>query len=150
MWHAAADALSQVILKLNAETMKYILDGVTVGTTGRADAHDPAVAKADDEIHKPVQGTAILAQATHVDLHVTDWVTTQQEDPILKAMVKWISGQKVQDIKHLLGDNTNTEEGKDYSPRSEVNTVPRSPLPLPYPLANWRKFCDSWFPRLTG
>ena len=66
-----------------------------MGTTERADAHDPVVAKADDKIHKPVQQTVILAGAACVDLHVTDWVTTQQEDPILKTVIEWISGQKV-------------------------------------------------------
>ena len=86
--------------------------GVTVGTTERADDHNVSVAKADKEIHKLVQETAILAWAACVDLHVTDWVTSQQEDPILKTTIKWISGQKVQDLKHLLGDDTNTEEGK--------------------------------------
>ena len=47
----------------------------------------------------------VLARAaqTHVDLHVTDWVTTQQEDPILKTMIKWISNQKVQDLKAPAG-----------------------------------------------
>ena len=70
------------------------------------------MAKADKEIHKPVQGTAILAWAAHLDLHVTDWVTAQQEDPTLKIMIKWISGWKVQDLKHLLGDDANTEDGK--------------------------------------
>ena len=57
----AADALSQVTLKLDAKTVKSILDGVTVGTTERADAQDLAVAKADEDIHKPVQETASLA-----------------------------------------------------------------------------------------
>ena len=70
------------------------------------------MAKADEEKHKPVQGTAILAWAANVDLHVTDWVTTQQEDPILKTAIEWISSQKVQDLKHLLDNNINAEEGK--------------------------------------
>ena len=39
-------------------------------------------------------------------------MTTQQEDPVLKTMIKWISGQKVQDLKHLLGSNIDKEEGK--------------------------------------
>ena len=108
----ASDALSWVTSKLNAETVKSILFGVTVGTIKRADAHDPVVAKADEEIHNPFQGTVTLSQAACVDLHMTDWVTTQQEDPILKTVIKWISGQKVCDLKHLLGDNANTEEGK--------------------------------------
>ena len=59
--NAAAYALSWVISKLNAETMKSLLDGVTMGTAERADAHDPVVAKVDEEIHKPLQETAILA-----------------------------------------------------------------------------------------
>ena len=92
--------------------MKSILYGVTVGTTKRAEAHDLVVAKADKEIHKPGQGTVILAQAAHIDLHVTDWVIAIQEDPILKTAIEWISGKKVQDHKHLLGDDTNTQEGK--------------------------------------
>ena len=83
-----------------------------MGTIESADAHDLAVAETDEEIHKPFQDTAILAQAACVDLHVTDWMTTQQEDPTLRTVIKWISGQKVQDLKHLLRDDTNTEEGK--------------------------------------
>ena len=54
----------------------------------------------------------ILAQAAHVDLHVTHWVTIQQEDPILMTGIEWTSGWKVQDLKHMLGDNANTEEVK--------------------------------------
>ena len=80
----------------------------------RADAQDLAVAKGDEEIHKQVQKNVILARATQtsVNLHVTDWVTTQQEDPIPETTFKWISNQKLQDLKHLLGDDTDTEEGK--------------------------------------
>ena len=59
--NAARDALSQVTSKMNAETMKSILDGVTMGTIERADAHDLVVAKSDEEIQKPGQETAILA-----------------------------------------------------------------------------------------
>ena len=46
-----------------------------MGMTNKADAQDPAVAMVDEDIHKPVQETAVLARAaqTHVDLHVTDW-----------------------------------------------------------------------------
>ena len=48
------DALNQVTLKLDAETVQSIPDRVTVGMTERADVHDPVVAKADEEIHKQV------------------------------------------------------------------------------------------------
>ena len=39
-------------------------------------------------------------------------MTAQQEDPILKTMIEWISKWKIQDLKHLLEGDTNTEEGK--------------------------------------
>ena len=108
--NAVTDTQSWVTSKLDVETVKSILDGFTVGTIGRLDAYDPAVAEADEYIHKQVQETASRANHVHVYLHVTDWVAAQQEDPILKTVIKWISTKKVQDLKHLLGDNTNTEE----------------------------------------
>ena len=78
--NAVTDALSQVTLKLKRGTMKSILDRVTMGMTERADAHDMVEAEADEEIHKKVWETVILARAIQacVNLHVTDWVTTQQ------------------------------------------------------------------------
>ena len=45
-----------------------------------------------------------------VNLHVTDWVAAQQEDPILKIVMEWISIHKVQDLKHLLGNHAMMEE----------------------------------------
>ena len=52
--NAATDALSQVTLRQDAETVKSILDGITVVVMERVDAHDPAVVEADEEIHKKV------------------------------------------------------------------------------------------------
>ena len=92
--------------------MKSILDGVTLGSTGGVDVHNPMVAETDKEIHKEVQEAVVQARATHmcVNLHVTDWTVTHWEDPVLKAVINWISNQKVQNLKHLLGDDVNTEE----------------------------------------
>ena len=111
--NAATDALSRVTLRLDAETVKSILDGVTMGSTVRADAINLVVAETDIEIHEEIQETALQARATHthVNLHVTDLVAAQWEDPVLKATVDWISNQKVEDLKHLWGDYVNTEEG---------------------------------------
>ena len=50
--NAVADALSHVTSKLDAEVVKSILDGVTIGTIGRADTHDLAVAEANERILK--------------------------------------------------------------------------------------------------
>ena len=85
-----------------------------MGPTGRVNAQDPMVAEADGEIHKQVGETAVQDRAVHayVNLHVTDWVANQHEDPIIKTAIKWISNWKVQDLKPLLRGTTNTEEGK--------------------------------------
>ena len=99
---------------VDTETLKSILHGVVMEMIKTSDAQDPVVAKADEKIHKQVQETAILARAAqaHISIHVTALVTAQQEDPILKAMIEWMSNWKVQDLKPLLRDNANTEEGK--------------------------------------
>ena len=149
--NAAADALSWVTLKLDAETMKSILGGVNMGMPERADAHEPAVAEVDEEIHKQVWETAILVRAPHVcvNLHVTDWVATKQEDLILKTMIEWISNQKVQDLKHLLGDDTNTKEQKAilWQQKSWHSTKDPSTFAIHW-LVNWKKFCSLWSPWL--
>ena len=119
--------------------MKSILDGVTVRSTGRADAHDPVVAEADKEIHKQVQDTAVQARVSlmHVNLHVTDWVATQWEDPILRTVIEWISNWKVEDLKHLLGDDMITGDGNAIPcMQKKADTLPSSPLPSPH--TNWQ------------
>ena len=95
------------------ETVKSIVDGVNVGLTGRADADDPVVAKTDEEIHNQVQEATIQARSTHtcINLHVTDWVATQQEDVVLKTTIDWIPNRKVQKLNGLLGDDMSMEEG---------------------------------------
>ena len=105
--------LSWITSKLDVETVRCILDGVTKGLTGRADIHDPVVALTDEAVHKQVWKIAVWARATnmHVNLHVTDWVAAQWEDAVHKTMIKWISNQKVQYLKHLFEDDANTEEG---------------------------------------
>ena len=110
--NAVADALSHIASKLNTEAVKSILDGVTIGTSERINTHDPTVAEADKRIHKEVEETAVQGCATHmcVNLHVMDWVAVQQEDPILKIVMEWISSHKVEDLKHLLGDHATMEE----------------------------------------
>ena len=52
----------------------------------REDIQDLVVSGADEEIHRQVQETVILARAAeaHVNLHVTDWATTQQRIQYLR------------------------------------------------------------------
>ena len=44
-------------IKAGCGTVKSILDGVTMGLTGRVDAHDPVVAETDEEIYKQSLGS---------------------------------------------------------------------------------------------
>ena len=62
---AVAAALSHVASKLNAEAVKCILDGVTIGTTERSNNHDPMVTEANERIHKQVDKTPVQGHATH-------------------------------------------------------------------------------------
>ena len=39
-----------------------------------------------------------------------DWVTAQQEDPVLKIVIEWISSIKVQDLRHLLVEHATMKE----------------------------------------
>ena len=106
MGNPAKDALSWLTWRLDADTVKSILDGIIV-------AHNPVVVETDEEIHKQVQEPTIQARAAHihVNLHMTDWVAVRQENPVHKAALNWIPNWKVQNLKHLLGDDVNTEEG---------------------------------------
>ena len=133
--NAVVDALSHVTSKLNAEALKSILDRVTIGTTGRADAHDLMVAEANKRVHKQVEETTVQAQAAHtcVNLYVMDWVAVQQEDPILKIVMEWISFHKLQDLKHLLGDQHCDRRGHGHPKEEEEIHAPSGlPLSLPY------------------
>ena len=131
---AATDALTQVTMRLDVETVKSILNGVTMGSTGRADAHDTVVAEAEEEIHKQVWEADILATATHmcVNLHVTYWVVAQWEDPVLKAVINWISNQKAR-IWSIFWEMTQTLGMSGHPLRvDKADTLPRSPLPSQY------------------
>ena len=72
--NAVAYALSCVTSTLDAEVVKSILDGVTVGTIGRLGAHDLVVVGADQRISEQVEETAVQVSATQtcVNLHVKD------------------------------------------------------------------------------
>ena len=149
--NAAVDALNWVTSKLDAEIMKSTLDGVTMGMTERADAHNLAVAEADEEIQDQMWETVVLARATHacVNLHVTDWMTAKQEDPILKTTIEWISNKEVQDMKHLLGDETNTSEGKAFLQGQKKLTLYQGALYHHHtPTVKLEEFCSSWSPWL--
>ena len=143
--NTVADALSHVASELDAEVVKSILDGVTIETIGRSDAHDPVVPEVNEEIHKQVEETPVQVKAAHmhINLHVTDWVAAQEEDPILKIVMEWISTHKVQDLKHLLG-TTPLQKRVWPSLRNGRNSYPTKvpSITAILWLESWRKQCS--------
>ena len=85
------------------------------GSIRRAEAHYPVVVATDEEIHKQIWETAAQARVTltDVNLHVMDQVASQWKDCILRTVIHWIPNREAQDLKHHLGDDTNTVEGVD-------------------------------------
>ena len=45
-------------------------------------------------------------------MHVTDWATTQKEDPELDAVLHWLEAKKKTDLRTLLGEHASSEEGQ--------------------------------------
>ena len=70
--------------------MQSILDGVTLGTTQRAEGDDPGMVEGDHEIEKEV---CVTAGQVLVEMHVTDWATAQREDPKLDAVLCWLEAK---------------------------------------------------------
>ena len=111
--NTVADVLSRITTRLNAETVKLILDGVSMGAAWWAGTHDPLAIKAGDEIDKQTKERAVGALATwpRIELHVMDWVAAQREDPVLQITLNWITDQKKGNLKKLLSKHAGSEEG---------------------------------------
>ena len=111
--NAVVDVLSRITTRLNTETVKLILNGVSMGVAQQAGTHDPLVIKAGDEINKQTQERAVQALATwpRVELHVMDWATAQREDPVLQITLDWIADQRKGNLKKLLSEHIGSKEG---------------------------------------
>ena len=65
-----ANILSQVTMWLDSETVKSILNGVTLGTVHQAKIHVPAMVEGDLCLEQQVW---VTAGHTLVEMHVTNW-----------------------------------------------------------------------------
>ena len=45
-------------------------------------------------------------------MHVTNWTTTQKEDPELAAVLQWLESKKKTDLRTLLGEYASSGEGQ--------------------------------------
>ena len=79
--------------------MQSVLDGVTTGASQRAEGDDPAMDVGDHNIEKEV---CVTAGQVLVEMHVTNWVAAQREDPEIGAVLHWLEVKKI-DLRTLLG-----------------------------------------------
>ena len=86
-----ADALSQVSTQLDLDTVKSILNGVTLRSAHQADVHDPTLVEGDPYLEQEV---CVTTGHAAVQMHITDWAEAQREDLTLSAVLNWLKAQK--------------------------------------------------------
>ena len=82
--------------------MLSILDGVTLGAAQRAEGDVPAMVEGDQNIEREV---CVAAGQVLVEMHVTNWATSQRGDPVLDAVLHWLEAKKKIDLRTLLGEH---------------------------------------------
>ena len=107
--NAVADIMSQITTCLGPEAMQAILDGVTIGTSQRAEGEDLAVIEGDQQREKEVW---VTAGQVLVEMHVTDWAAAQKEDSKLDAVLQWLESKKKTDLRTLLWEHSSSKEGQ--------------------------------------
>ena len=107
--NTVADLLSSVTAWMDPETVKSILDGVTLGMVHHAKVHDPAMVEGDQCLEQEVH---VAAGHPLVEMHVTDWAKAQKEDLMLSTVLDWPKAQKQTNLRTLLVEQASSEEGK--------------------------------------
>ena len=106
--NTVVDVLSQVTTCLDPDTVRLILNGVSLVAVHRAEAHDRTIIKGD---HGLEQEVCVTAGCTLVQIHVTDLAEAQREDPVLSVVLDWLEAQKKMDLRMLLAEHASSEEG---------------------------------------
>ena len=105
--NTVTDVLSRVTTHLNPDTVRSVLDGVSLGAAHQVEVHDPTVIEGDHGLEEEVH---VAAGHTLVQMHITDWAVAQKEDPVLGTVLDWLEAQKKTDLKTLLGEHASREE----------------------------------------
>ena len=79
-----ADALSQDTAQLDPDTVRSILNGVTLGPVHWAKVYNSAIVEGN---HHMQQGVHAATGHALVQMHITDWAEAQKEDPMLSAVL---------------------------------------------------------------
>ena len=81
--------------------MQAVLDGATIGAPKRAEG--------DQQREEEVQ---VTTGQVLVEMHVTNWVAAQEEDPELHTVLQWLESKKKTDLRTLLREHTSSEKGQ--------------------------------------
>ena len=82
--NTVADVLSQITTCLNLDMVRLVLDGITLGSTQRAECQDPTVVEEDHDVKKEV---CVAAGRVLVQIHMTDWAEPKREDSVLSTVL---------------------------------------------------------------
>ena len=88
-----ADVLSQVSTQLRPETVRFILDEVTLGMVHQGKVHNPAVLEDDQHVEQEVH---VATDSPLLEMYVTNWAKTQREDSMLSTVLDWLEAQRRQ------------------------------------------------------
>ena len=102
------DALGWVTTQLDPDTVRSIIDWVTLGPVHQAKVHDPTIV---EHYHHMEQEVHAATGCVLIQMHVTDWAEAQKEDLTLSAVLNWLMAQKT-DLKALPAEHTSSEEGR--------------------------------------
>ena len=107
--NTVADVLSRKTATLDRDTVRALLDGIQVGPENRADIDAPEMTQKLHEVESEVRARAARLRA---EINVTDWVQTQREDEVLARTIDWLHGRKKENLREMMGDLADTDEGK--------------------------------------
>ena len=62
--------LSQITNHLSPEAVQSVPNAVSIGSTHRAEGHDPAVVKGDNSLEREI---CVATGWVLVEMHMTDW-----------------------------------------------------------------------------
>ena len=95
-----ADLLSQVTTWLDLETVKSILDGVTLGMVHHAKVHDLAMVEGNQCLEQKV---CVTPGHPLVEMLVTDWAKAQRGGPDVEHSVGLAEGMEADKSKDTSG-----------------------------------------------
>ena len=82
-----ADVLSWITTHLDPDTVRLVLDRITLRADQRVECQDPTVVKGDHYMEKEVH---VAAGWVLVQMHMTDWAEAQKEDSVLSTVSEWL------------------------------------------------------------